>query len=194
MWQAFLQQNLGISVHDQDYQLLKVRDQASALEISMASKHMSRMLHPDKNRFMEWVQDTNEEHIIPSGTIDKARLMMGEVWKLWNETKENLIEWDQGILQKAGPTSVHKAKVSDCMWPCACSGKYHSMNASTCMCTCPCIDMCMDISASMSMCRCLCVFLLGKCHLQCGACVFGLSVMALDMLVLCRASRTSWPR
>ena len=141
MWQAFLQQNLGISVHDQDYKLLKVRDQASALEISMASKHMSLILHPDKNRFLDWVRDNFEDSIISRGIIDKARKIMEELWANWNETKDNLIERDQGILQKVGPTSVHKNKVSDCMWPCACSGKYHSMNASTCMCTCTCIDL-----------------------------------------------------
>ena len=59
--------------------LLKVRDQASALEISMASKHMSLMLHPDTDKFLHWVQDTCKDHIITCGIIDKAKKIMEEL-------------------------------------------------------------------------------------------------------------------
>ena len=74
----------------------------------MASKRMSLILHPDKNRFLDWVQNSYEDNIDSSGIIDKARRIMQELWINWNETKDNLIDRDQGILQKAGPTTVHK--------------------------------------------------------------------------------------
>ena len=108
-WQAWLNQVLNISLKDNSYKILKVREGASALEINLSIKPLLLQLHPDKNKFEDWLMDHHQGGtFVLEQTLMEAKVILGKFWNKFLETKDNLVQQDMGLFMKAGIIYTYK--------------------------------------------------------------------------------------
>jgi hypothetical protein len=84
----------GLNVRHTGHKLLMLREHPTSREVQLASKTMALTLHPDKGIFTTWMQTYFKEIDVEVGM--KAKLKLAAFWMQVQQTKESLIQFDEG--------------------------------------------------------------------------------------------------
>ena len=94
-----------LNVRHSGHKLLMLREHPTSREVQLASKTMSLTLHPDKGLFTTWMQTYFKE--VDLEVVMKAKLKLAAFWMQVQQTKESLIQFDDGYYQQVPATHPH---------------------------------------------------------------------------------------
>lgn len=96
----YLETKVGVRRSMRGHQMLRVREHASKKEVEQIYKRLAPWLHPDKHQFQDWAT-TTYGFDLDAATLVQARNLMLEQWQLFKQTKERMVEMDEGLYKQA---------------------------------------------------------------------------------------------
>ena len=95
----------GLNVRHAGHKLLMLREHPTSRGVQLASKTTALTLHPDKSLFTTWMQHYFKE--VDLEVVMKAKLKLAAFWMQVQQTKESLIQFDEGYYQQVPATHPH---------------------------------------------------------------------------------------
>jgi hypothetical protein len=92
----------GLNVRHAGHKLLMLREHPTSREVQLARKTMALTLHSDNGIFTTWMQTYFKE--VDMEVVMKAKLKLAAFWMQVQQTKESLIQFDEGYCQQVPAT------------------------------------------------------------------------------------------